>query len=193
MRFAPALLFSLLLAVPSLPAQGFGIGIKAGVPFNDVFNNLSYSGGRIENASGRYTFGPMFELRLPARLGIELDVLYRSARYRDIPSTGNTAEANGQSWVFPLTLKYRFRGGLVTPYAEGGIAMRRLTGLGSVRDAVSGRSDSGLVLGIGLEGRALIRVSPQIRYTRWTVENFGGTNQPFTNRDQIEALIGVSF
>jgi hypothetical protein len=59
---------------------------------------------------------------------------------------------------------------------------------------VSG-TNKGAVLGAGLEFNLhLVRVSPEIRYTRWGATNladFGGVLR--SNKNQAEVLIGLTF
>jgi hypothetical protein len=55
---------------------------------------------------------------------------------------------------------------------------------------------SGFVAGAGLEGRLpLIRISPEIRYTRWGAANLRNPAGDFSlsNQNQIEALVGITF
>lgn len=199
-------------------AQRPWIGFKAGVPTADAFRSGAFSERRYVPDSGRYVIGPMFELRLPLRFSIELDLLYRSLKYRaqsEHPrgSYDLTTEAN--AWHFPLVGKFRLSGGLVAPYVAGGYAFQRLSGLKQVGTILSGtlprtptrvetdqpdelarRTNYGYVLGGGLEGRLPgVRISPEIRYTRWRQETFVnfGSITPVSRRSQVEVLVGIAF
>ena len=66
--------------------------------------------------------------------------------------------------------------------------------LGLTKTEVSG-TNKGVVLGAGLEFNLhLIRVSPEIRYTRWGSANLGAlTDVLRANQNQAEVLIGITF
>ena len=192
MRFV---LLLLLAAAPAFP-QKLLWGVKAGVPVTDLVKSEAWKNGRYYPSSGRYTLGPTIELTLPFRLSIEFDVLYRSAKYRFVNTvSGAGSEASGNAFQFPLLLKVRLSRRSVAPYVAGGVTFNRLTGLkqlGELDKATVG----GLVAGAGLEGRLpLVRISPEIRYTRWgsvNLRNLGGGFN-LSNQNQIEALVGITF
>ena len=205
--------------MPAFP-QSLAAGLKAGVPLSDAFRARSpgvlfgYS-----SETKRYMVGPMIELRLPVGLGIELDALYKSLEYHAagiIEHGSRRAETTGSAWQFPLLLKYRTSGGTARPYVAGGVAYQRLSGLAQFIETLTTgasvpftrttdrpeelqkRSNAGFVLGGGMEVKALfLRISPEIRYTRWGSQNFldpttnGGLLR--SNRHQIEFLTGFSF
>jgi len=178
--------------VAALP-QRLSFGVKAGVPFSDLMKSESWKGLRYRPDSGRYTVGPVIEL-LVGRLSVEFDALYRPLRYRtELGSTVST-EA-GSAWQFPLLGKIRLSRHLVAPYLAGGVAFNRLSGLKSLPE-LSHSSAGGWVLGLGLEGRLpIVRLSPELRYTNWRKDNLsapaGGPS--LSNRNQIEALVGITF
>jgi hypothetical protein len=59
-------------------AQEFAFGIKGGAwTTGDIGNPSSFAGGILHLESKRYIIGPMVELRLPLRLSVEFDALYR--------------------------------------------------------------------------------------------------------------------
>ncbi|MEZ5352589.1 MAG: hypothetical protein R2762_08125 [Bryobacteraceae bacterium] len=63
-----------LLAASALaPAQNLSVGLRAGAPVLDAFDTVET---RFKSIPHRYTFGPTFEVRLPANLGITFDILY---------------------------------------------------------------------------------------------------------------------
>ena len=155
--------------------------MKVGAPLSNAFDGAP---GALFSEDKLYTVGVMLDVHLPAGLGIELDLLYRRL---------STDRVGGGAWQFPLLGKYRLGAGRVKPYAAAGLAFRHLSGLADLRQELRKRSNTGLVLGTGLEIRApIVRVSPEIRYTRWGSENFG--DSPLrTQRNQAEFLIGVTF
>jgi hypothetical protein len=207
--------------MPAFP-QSLGAGLKAGVPLSDAFR--ARSPGALVGFSSetkRYTVGPMIEVRLPFGLGIELDALYKSLEYRAaglIEHGSLRAETTGNAWQFPLLLKYRTSGGMASasPYVAGGVAYQRLSGLAQFIETLTTgagapvtrttdrpeelrkRANAGFVLGGGIEVKALfLRISPEIRYTRWGSDNFLDRNTSGdllrSNRNQFEFLTGFSF
>ncbi|MBI4877013.1 MAG: outer membrane beta-barrel protein [Acidobacteria bacterium] len=197
-----------LLSAAAASPQALSVGVKGGVPLGDAFkiaSNVSAGRSYFQNTK-RYTFGPMVDVRLPFGLGIEFDALYKRLEY------GSTAGVissltKGQSWEFPLIAKYRGPSPVVHPYAGAGVSFRSLRGLKqfvttplqtSLSDKPSELNESfnkGVVLAGGLEVKALVvRISPELRYTRWVEHGFRDALKLFgSNRNQIEILIGLTF
>ena len=118
------LLSVLFLAAP-LSAQ-FSFGIRGGVPFTEAFKT---SGGPVFNyrsLSNPYTFGPAFEVRLPWRLGITFDILYKRLSYEG-DGGGVTVEGKANQFEFPLMGKYRFKDGSWSPYIAAGPSFNKIT------------------------------------------------------------------
>ncbi len=192
-RLGRALLLLGAVAVAALP-QKLSFGLKAGVPFQDAVKSESWKGLRYEPQSGRYTLGPMFELGLGEHFSVELDVLYRPLKYRRYweDTVGDVA---GSAWQFPLLGKVRLSRNFVAPYLAVGVAFNSLRGLANLPE-LSDSSTSGWVFGFGLEGRLpIVRISPELRYTKWRKENLRGAAGGFglSNLNQLEALVGISF
>jgi hypothetical protein len=171
----------------ALMAQPLGVGVKLGVPATDAFDVFPLPSFSPFDAEQRpFVFGPYVELRLPARLAIELDALYRSFEFRNA-----TINESADSWEFPLLLKYRFSSGFIRPYAEGGASFRRLSDIGFT--TLQNRSNYGVVLGGGLEFNVLLfKIAPEIRYTGWGKREF---DEPLlqTNRNQLTVLFSLGF
>ena len=179
--------------VLTLPAWGqpLGVGIKAGVPLNDVYklagnvqSILPFAAFKAQ--AGRYTVGPYLELRLPANTSVEIDALYRQHDFLTALGTGTT-----NSWEFPVVLKHKLGSGLIRPYFEGGLAFSRLADLKAV--SFNHLSNYGVVAGGGVEFNALLlKVSPEVRYTGWGFRNLdNGLAQ--TRRNQFTFLVGFGF
>ena len=50
------------------------------------------------------------------------------------------------------------------------------------------------MLGVGVELKAaIIRISPEIRYIRWTDQHFNLGNVLQSNQNQAEFLVGITF
>lgn len=195
----------LLIASPAFGQVSFGL--KAGLPVTETFRTGSLPNLRYLSDTKRYTLGPTVEVKLPFGLGVELDALYKRLDYEtsafDNPVSQTRTTAN--SWEFPLLLKYRFeKKGVVQPFLDTGASFHHISGLKQVGTlATAGPSEfrrsfnGGWVLGGGLDIHAiLIRISPELRYTRWTSANFENQTNPSafqSKRNQVELLVGFTF
>ena len=176
-----------LVVAASAAAQPFGAGLKVGVPATDAFKVFPVpTPALFSGESHPYTVGPYVELRLPAKMAIEVDALYRSYDFR---SAGVGVSAS--SWEFPVLLKHRFAAGPVRPYFDAGLSFSQLSDI--KLSSLNHRSNYGVVVGGGLEFNLfLIKVSPEIRYTGWAFRNFDGT-QVQSKRNQLAVLFGFGF
>lgn len=200
--------FLLLATVASAQVS---VGIKGGVPLTEAFDTVSDASRGYFSKTRRYIVGPSFELGLPAGFAIELDMLYTRLQFNSIqslPGPVSTADTSAGSFEFPLLLKKKFGEGNVRPFLDTGASYRRLWDISQVRSFISSRSETsnpaeldsknnvGFVVGAGVEIRALlIKITPEVRFTRWGVDNFrdgiGGLLK--TNKNQGQFLVGISF
>ena len=223
-RYLCSALFLITLATPAF-AQGLRFGGKAGVPMTEYFDTIS---PRYSSATRRYTVGPSIEVSVWKNFGLEFDVLYKrmgyvgsaSSRGRQPPFFTDSFEVKGNSWDFPLMVKYRFGRGLPLYVAGGGflrhIGPVRARGVrtGTRLVGVDGRAVSmafsepfdtsdpsdlrkrtwpGLTVASGLEfGRGRFRVLPEFRYTRLT-SNISEHGPLRFNPNQAEFLLGFLF
>ena len=171
----------------------------------DFFHVVDNPGATFRSSSTPFIVGPTIEVHFPFGFGVEFDALYRKFHY-DASSNLVDAVVNGKAanaWEFPILLKYRVPGVIVRPFLDAGFAFDHWSGVSQVIQTpsslltntnVSG-TNKGVVLGAGLEFNLhLIRVSPEIRYTRWGATNladFGGVLR--SNQNQAEVLIGLTF
>jgi hypothetical protein len=200
----------LFVIAAGISAQPIGFGVKGGVPFTDLFDGSQNTLGSFESKTKRYIVGPMVELRLPLGFAIEADALYSQANLSSVIEAAGSlvsAATDANSWEFPVVLKKKFGGAdaiaaSVRPYVEAGASFRKFTGLKDLPAFVTGSggnidsNNTGFVIGGGLEIRALfLRVSPEVRFTRWGSDNFLGglANVWKTNRNQGQFLVGISF
>jgi hypothetical protein len=179
-------------------AQQVAVGLKGGVRTADDVS------GSLTSESKRYIMGPMVEIRLPLRLSLELDALYRRFGF-----TGGSSSVFGHSitreransWEFPMILKYNLPVVLAHPFVGAGYAPRTIHGTdvssGSFLSGTSQnppmsiytnyfnqRSDTryslthGVVVSGGVNLRAgHARFSPELRYVHWNapfLSEFGG-------------------
>lgn len=167
------------LAAGSMWAQGIGFGVKGGVPVADAFEGVR--AGSIVKADGEWVLGPMFELRLPFGLAVEADALYR--RYRVIGASRSSLE-------FPVIAKFRAPGIVVSPVIGAGANFQRLGDIPAFLENPGLRS--GFVVMGGLEIKVpLIRIAPEIRYTRFREKRI--TDTLLTGTNQVDVLIGITF
>jgi hypothetical protein len=168
-------------------AQPFGAGLKVGVPATDAFkvSNFPDVVGPFTAEAPRYTIGPYVELRLPARMAVEVDALYRSYDFRS-----GSFGASASSWEFPVLVKHRFPVPVAKPYFDAGVSFSQLSDIKF--SSLNHRSNYGVVVGGGVEfNLLLVKVSPEIRYTGWAFRNFDGQVQ--SNRNQLAVLVGLGF
>jgi outer membrane protein W len=203
-------LFLILLTVAPLAFGQLSVGIKAGVPLTDTLDVAnSVTNGYTTNTK-RYTVGPMVELRLPWGLGVEVDALYKNVNYNGL-TTGSTSSTTGSAWQFPVIAKKRFSGGAIRPYIGAGPSFQHLFSLKQVttfftggatttttgdpkeindRSGIGGALEGGFELHIGP-----LKLSPEVRYTRWGSPTFLSTFRQGVdlNRNQAEFLLGIAF
>ncbi len=189
-------LLLIFVAALSASAQPLGVGIKGGLPLTDLFN----SAGNFKSETQRYIVGPMIELRLPAGFAIEGDALYTKANLSSpLTAAGSVISSvvDTNSWEFPVLLKKKFGGAdtigaSAKPYIGAGASFRYLTGLGDLPAFIKGtgnvdKNNIGFVAGVGVEIKVLklLRISPEVRFTRWGTDNFasGLANIWKTNRN----------
>jgi opacity protein-like surface antigen len=198
----PFFLF-LLLSAPAF-SQPFGFGIKGGVPMTDFLSATSQSGSTLSYlaSTDRYVVGPMAELRLPFSLGVEVNALYR---HYGFSTTGAIVSSTTTgAWEFPLVAKYRFKAPLVHPYVAAGVAWDKLSGLTQTIASAAPILNTnqlhkdvihGFVFGGGVEVKVLlIRVAPEIRFTRWNDQHFlDPAGLLKSNLNQAEFLVGITF
>lgn len=143
-----------------------------------------------------------------------------SARWIDAASDGASQEivntsmsTTGRSLEFPLLLKYHAWDGPVKPYIGAGLSWRRVGGLKQIAITTGqtvgllGRTETdspteldnswttGIVFSGGIELHLpLLRVSPELRYTRWGTTSFkSAAGGLLSQSNQAEFLIGVTF
>ena len=209
-----AMFLCLALAGASF-AQPVSIGVKAGVPLTDFVDAAKGNQSAYFTNTKRYTVGGTIELHLPARFSIEIDALYKRFGFDgQSVSAGSTTltGTRGNSWEFPLLVKFEMVPGPVRPFVDAGASIRHLTGIRQVRQVISAgtfssvevndppefnkATDLGLTFGAGIAlklGR--VRISPELRYTRWGGENLRDPVNALlhTHRNQGDFLLGFTF
>jgi len=168
-------------------AQSISVGAKGGAVLT---NDMEYVTGVIPNPRG--ILRPCFEFGLPWNMGIEASVLYRRVGYTSSQLLGDAyVRARSDWWEIPILAKYYLPSPLPGSAVRiGGYALRHLSN--TVRDSVfmnALRIENGqwiretlrshenwnlrtipprIAFGGGLLFRSgRVRISPEIRYTRW--------------------------
>jgi opacity protein-like surface antigen len=197
------------IATATAQAQLIGGGIKFGAPLTEA--KVAFNPSNAFESDASYVLGPQFELRLPAGFAIEFNALYTNLKLQPTSLAATALGLNAfdaDSWEFPLLGKKKFGSGALRPFVGIGASFRRLTNVKNIGsfivgsdassnpDDYEGRNSTGFVIGAGLEIRALfIRLSPEIRFTRWGTKSLGeGVRNVFRlNENQGQVLIGISF
>jgi opacity protein-like surface antigen len=198
----------LVLAAWPLAAQNLSVGVRAGIPLTDAFKAARAGNFNLTSERSRYVLGPTFEVRLPLGLGIHVDALYRNISVTGDASTGTAASNTFGFWQFPVMGKLRLGVGPVRPYVNAGPSFTKLTGIGSAASCVinlganscAGRvlksTGTGFAMGGGVELKLpIIRVSPEVRYTRLGTFFDGGAapGSLSGHQNQLDLLLGVTF
>lgn len=178
------------------------VGVKGGVALTDAFedNTFTYPNtltGTVVihnySPSKDWLVGPFVELRLPFGLGVEADGLFRQVHFATVdPGVSTPFQIQSNTWEFPILAKYRFKLPVVRPYVDAGPSFR------TTANTFSGStlSHHGFAAGVGVDIKALVlHVSPEIRYTRWGSDTIpaGAAGPPYSNLNQVEFLVGISF
>lgn len=172
-------LFGIFVLAAAAYAQPLGIGLKLGVPATDAFKVIQAQS--IADAQN-LVWGPYLELHLPGGNSVEIDALRRKYDFR--------AAGTSNSWEFPVVLKHRIGQGMARPYFEGGAAFSHISDIRL--STLQHRQNYGLVVGGGVEIKFLfVKLSPEVRYTGWAVNNFSGGLQ--SNKNQVAVLMGFGF
>jgi opacity protein-like surface antigen len=223
MKLTLLLIFS-STAVLAQPVS-FSYGLKGGLPLTDFIDTVSTPQTKVASVTNRYIVGPTAELRLPFNFGVEVDALYRHFSYNSAASlidVVSSLRTTASDWEFPLLVKKRFSGvGPVRPFVDAGVSFDKISGLSqslstlSFPNLITKASNSnpaelkndfstGFTMGGGVEIHLLLlRITPEIRYTRWGTRQFSGS-LPFgvvssvagsltSNQNQAEFLVGFTF
>jgi opacity protein-like surface antigen len=207
----------LFLSAAAAFSQPFSFGVKGGMPMTDFLDAVRSQNVNSSTTTNRYIVGVIAEARLPFGLGVEADVLYRHFRYSSSGGIGSIAtnltnmDTTAGAWEFPILAKYRFKGKIVRPFVDAGVAWDKLSGLtqtvtsvvASVTKSTTTSSPAelskdvtrGFVMGGGVDVKALvIHITPEVRFTRWGAKHFIDPNGLLNSKlNQAEFLVGFTF
>ena len=198
-------------------SQPFSYGVKGGMPMTDFVDAVRAQNINASTTTNRYIVGVTGEARLPFGLGVEMDILYRHFRYSSSSGVSNLLTSNltsidttAGSWEFPILAKYRFKGKIVHPFVDAGVAWDKLSGLtqtvtrtvGSITGSTSTSNPAelnqsttiGYVMGGGVDVKVLvIHITPEVRLTRWGAKHFlDPTGLVNSKQNQAEFLVGFT-
>lgn len=193
------LLASLVLAVNSFAAGPFIIGVRGGVPLNDIIDTVS-NDGNFDSATKRYVVGPTLGVKLPIGFSVEGDALFQRLSIDFTRTDGDTrsVSASADAWTFPVMLKWTAPKS-VAPFVGAGVSVRHFSDFKNVGDFLTDadyNNKVGFVAGAGIRFKAgPVYISPEIRWTRYGDSNFGDAARNFyrLKRDQAQILVGITF
>jgi opacity protein-like surface antigen len=181
------------------------IGVRGGVPLNDVIQTVQ-TGGSVSSSTDNYVIGPTLGIRLPLGLSVAADALFtRLSISQNSSSSSAGISASASSWEFPVLARLSLGGGAIAPFVGAGVSVRHLSDFGNVGPFLTGSSSNqsvpsstgvGFVLGGGLQFKlGPVHVSPEIRYTHWGSNQLSNafSNIIRTNSNQAQVLVGVTF
>ena len=206
-------LAAVLLLCCEANGQRLSFGVKGGTPLSDT-NRSAVIGDRLSGygpwslSTRRYTVGGTFEVGIPFGLYVEVDALYKRTDTTQHgfwnPSFGTITRLAANSWEFPMMLKHRWNRRF-RPFAALGGTFRRIQGFdASVETFAYGLNppysvyryridqpltQGGIASGVGMLLLSVghLKITPELRYTRWTSISFLPT------RNQVEILMGLGF
>ena len=173
----------------------FVVGVKGGAPLTDAIKNVTSGDMQLIPSTKRYTIGPTIEILLPFGISAEADFLYKRTGLEFVESQSGdstTQQKAANSWEFPLLAKLRLPGEVIRPYAAAGYSFRHLSDL---KTFVTGAdpANRGFVVAGGIQFKISdLRLSPEIRFTRWESDSDTSGLLQF-NRNQAEFLLGITF
>jgi hypothetical protein len=182
----------------------------SGVPATESFDTGFILRGSFVPTTARYVVGPALGVSLGSRFAAELSALYQPFSFRQSNVIGviSSSKTTGSLWQFPLLLKYRILEGPIAPYIAVGPSFQLVTNITENSITILApatvvshpqpdrRLIAGFATGAGF-GFSLgrLRISPEVRYTRWAAENFNFTesNHVGTNLNQVQLLVAFLF
>ncbi len=204
------ILILFFLSAAAAFCQLFSFGAKVGVPLGNAYPSITTN---VSKASD-YLVGGTVEMHLPLRFSVELDAIYKRTGV-DGPSytapvldLNSTEQIRANQWEFPLLAKYEITGGLLRPFVDVGPVLRNISGINSIVNytlatlpptsvtttrnnttLLMNRDTAGIAIGGGIALKvAHFRVSPELRYTRWTATSLYGSAG-----NQADVIVGFTF
>lgn len=218
---ASAQMFSIGIKAGVPLTDGFQATSVSGSTYTPLVNSFVPTSSSEDAYLRRYTVGPTVEIHLPLHLSFEVDALYRRGGY-NYAATGDflehatpvtvalatiTQHATANDWQIPFLAKWEPGSGHFRPFVDAGPTYRHISGVSGVASATgestftnseatnSHGNAAGVSVGAGVDVKLFwLRISPEIRYTRWFSQpSIGSFATAITDADQADFLLGLSF
>ena len=187
----------LLVAAPPASSQMFSFGVRVGVPLTTVYTTQGIADGGAFASEDRFTIGPTMEVHLPFHLSFEVDALWRQSSFSTVGGHFNgNLDSSVNDWQVPFMAKYERKLGPIHPFIDGGVVYRHVSTSSSSVPPPTNPSTAGVTAGGGVTLKLLrLRLSPEIRYTRWSTPVFSSAyaGPVISTRNQADLLVGVTF
>jgi hypothetical protein len=160
------------------------------LPGESLTNILGGSGWREVSDKRGLAAGLSVELGVTKELSIEVDGLYRPL-HATSSGMGGSSHFAVLTWEFPALVKYKLAERAVSPFVALGPSFRASGNTNGARPSYFGAAAAA-----GVETRlGRLKLSPQLRYTRWAQDRNAGytSDSPQTKLNEATAMIGVSF
>jgi hypothetical protein len=177
---------------PPAYSQLFTFGVKIGAPLTTVYTTEFISNGGASAGERRFTIGPTMEVRLPFQLS-EVDALWRQSSFTEIGANINYLHSSVNDWQIPLMGKYERKSGPIHPFIDGGVVYRHVSTDSSLPP--TNPSTAGVTAGGGMLKLWRLRLSPELRYTKWPTPAFSSAyaGPVIGKSNQVDLLVGITF
>lgn len=185
----------LLVASPPAYSQMFSFGVKVGVPLTTVYTTEPIADGGASASEQRFTIGPTVEVHLPFHLSFEVDALWRQSSFSTVGGHFGNFDSSVNDWEVPFMAKYEMKLGPIHPFIDGGVVYRHVSTSSSSVPPPTNQNTVGVSIGGGVTLKLPhLRLSPEIRYTRWPTPAFSSAYVPvISTSNQADLLVGVTF
>ena len=212
----------ILLGAFSIRAQDIlipSVGIKAGVPLNEMFSTYSISAldypvryTPYTYAVPRYQVGLYADFHLTRHLSFEVDGLFRRGGFAfEQPANQFYEHTVFNNWEFPFLFQYNLTRGRLRPFVNAGAALRHIAGVqtassygisSGVQTASFTQNNSDILRNSGSWGGVIgagvtfkegpLEISPELRYTRWVNQSFNAVGLTNSLNESV-FLLGIGF
>jgi hypothetical protein len=198
-------LFLLALAAQVCLAESpIIIGVRGGVPLNDVIQTVQSSAG-VSSSTDNYVVGPTIGIRLPLGFSVAGDALFTRLSLSANSGSPGGISASASSWEFPVLVRFTAGHGVLAPFVGAGVSVRHLSDFANIgpfltnsssNQSVTSSAGVGFALDGGLQFKlGPLHISPEIRYTHWGSNQISSAfnNVIQTNDNEGQILVGLTF
>jgi len=187
----------LLVSGPPAYSQMFSFGVKVGVPLTTVYTTDFIADGNAFANEQPFTIGPTVEVHLPFHLSFEIDALWRQSSFSTIGGHFNgNLDSSVNDWQVSFMGKYEAKLGPIHPFIDGGVVYRHVSTSSPSVPPPTNPNTAGVSVGGGVTLKLLhLRLSPEIRYTKWPTPAFSSAyaGPVISMSNQADLLVGVTF